>query len=187
VRRPALVLTLIAAAAAGCGNERTPAPDVVTPDAPRGTRVVHLDAAGVRFNAPLNWRDLPARGRRAGGIQSKTATVAVWVYPRTEPLPSTKAALEEVKRLLVDRLRRRDPRFELRGSTIGRRGGANAIEVLGRQTIAGLPFGVRSAHLYARRTEVVVDAYAPPESFDRLDAGVFVPLLGSLKLKLPQP
>jgi hypothetical protein len=186
VRRPALTLTLVAAVLAGCGNARTPVPDVTTPDPPAGTRVVEIPEAGLRFTAPANWRDVSPLGRSAaGGVQSKTATIAVWVYPRTEPLPATRRELQEVQGLLLDRVKQRDPGFVPRSSAIERRGGARAIELVGRESIGGRPFGVRSAHVFAHGRELVVDAYARPEHFDGLDASVFGPLLRSLTLTRP--
>jgi hypothetical protein len=170
-----------ALAIAGCGNERAVPPDTATPQDPIGTKLTILDAAGVRFTSPANWPDLGRQGRRAGGVQSRSATVAVWRYPRTEPLPEDPAALRRVRDLLVDRVEQRDPTFALRSARLVRRGGADGIELLGRQTIAGRRVGVRSSHLFTRGGEVVVDAYAPPASFDRLDASVFRPLLRSLR------
>lgn len=171
-----------AALLAGCGNERTPAPDVVTPAAPRGSKQVLTD--GARFKAPFNWSELGRVGRRTGGIQSNTATMAVWLYRRAEPLPEGRAALEEAKDLLVERVRRRDPSFELRSAEVVRRAGAPGVELVGRQTIGGLPFVVRSVHLFERGAEVVLDAYARPQDFERVDATVFRPALDSLRLRL---
>ena len=181
-----LAVCLAAAALAGCGNRATPVPETVTPEQPAGSRVVRLPAAGVRFTAPFNWSDLPAQGVRVGGIRSRTATVAVWRYPRSEPLPATRAALEQVQGLLADRVRKRDATFRLRSSEVVRHGGARGIELVGRQTIAGLPYEVRSAHLFADGAEVVVDAFARPGDFARVDGAVFRPLLRSLRLGSPR-
>jgi hypothetical protein len=170
----------------GCGNERAPVPDTTTPDPPVGTKLVKLPAAGVRFKAPANWTGLAAQGKRAGGVQSRTATVAIWRYPRTEPLPAGRAALDEVRGLLVDRVKRRDPTFSVEHARIVRRGGADGIEILGRQRIRGRPFTVRSAHLFSDGAEVVVDAYAPPAAFARLDESVFRPALRSLRIRAPR-
>ena len=167
---------------AACGNEPTPAPDTRIPDPPRGTREVTVKGTGIRFTAPFNWPDLEGQGLRVGGIQNKRATLAIWRYPRSEPLPASDGAVGEAQKRLMDRVRRRDPRFEVRSSTVARRGGARAIEVVGRQTIGGLPFGVRSSHIFHAGDEIVVDAYAPPEDFDRVDRTVFEPLLDSLRL-----
>jgi hypothetical protein len=179
VRRAAVVLAL-AAALAGCGNSRTPVPDVSTPDPPQGARDVRLK--GIRFKAPVNWADLPAQGARAGGIQSRTATLAVWRYPRSEPLPATPQALEEVRGLLIERIKQRDTSFRVRDDRRLRLAGARALEVTGEATIAGLPFRVRSTHLFKHGTEYVVDAYAPPQDFDRVDSTVFKPVLQTLRL-----
>jgi hypothetical protein len=172
---------LAALAIAGCGNDRGVPPDTTTPEAPIGTKLTILDGAGVRFTSPANWPDLAPQGHRAGGIRSRTATVAVWRYKRTEPLPQDAAALRRVRDLLVERVEARDPTFRLRSARIVRRGGAGGIELLGRQTIAGRRVGVRSSHLFARGGEVVIDAYAPPAEFERVDAQVFRPLLRSLR------
>lgn len=181
--RRAVLLLSASALLAGCGDARTPVPDVRTPDAPQGTRDVRLKAAGVRFTAPGNWADLPAEGARAGGIQSKTATLAVWRYPRSEPLPASSGALAQARRRLVELIKRRDSTFRLRAGRSLRLDGARAIEVTGNATIAGLPFRVRSTHVFRRGAEVVLDAYAPPAVFDRVDATVFQPLLRTLRLR----
>lgn len=176
------VTAMAGLALTGCGNSRTPVPDVRHADPPRGDRKVDLRAARVRFTAPFNWSDLPAQGPRAGGIQSKTATVAVWRYPRTEPLPVGRAALKRVRDLLVARVKARDASFRLRSSALTRRGGARAIELVGAQRIAGLPFDVRSTHVFKGGAEIVVDAYAPPEDFARVDRTVFRPVLETLRI-----
>ena len=143
-------LALAAVVLAGCGNDVTRPPDISNPDAPAGTREIKLRAAGVTFTAPFNWPDLQALDpSMIYGIQNKRATVAIWRYPRSEPLPGDRKALEEVQGLLVERVKRRDPTFELDKATYPRRDGERSIELLGRQTIAGLPFRVRSAHIFA--------------------------------------
>ena len=178
-RAPALLLTLLLA---GCGNDRTTPPDLDTPVTPAGERSVRIQDARLRFTAPGNWQDLPAAPPRVGGVRSGRATVAVWRYPRVEPLPRTTAELRRVRDLLLERVRRRDPSFDERSARVLRRDGVPAIELVARQTIRGVPVSVRSTHLYYRRAEVVIDAYAPPAQFDRVDAGVFLPLLRSLRI-----
>lgn len=184
MRRLAGILCLTAAVA-GCGNARTQAPDIQHADAPAGERGVEYGSAGVTFTAPKNWQDLPASGPLVGGVRSKTATVAVWRYPRSEPLPEGKTALEEARGLLEARVKQRNPTFQVRESAVRRRGGAPAIELLGSQTVAGLPVDVRSAHVFKAGAEVIVDAYAPPGDFARVDATVFEPLLRSLEVTAP--
>ena len=182
MRRP-LALATLTLVLSGCGNDVTRPPETRVPDPPRGTRKVDIRDSGIRFTAPFNWPDLQAQGQRVGGIQNKLATVAIWRYQRTEPLPESRAALREVRDLLVERVKRRDATFDLRSSELLRRGGARAIELVGRQTMAGLPYEVRSSHIFHDGAEIVVDAYSPPAYFQRLDETVFVPLLESLRLR----
>jgi hypothetical protein len=177
VVRPLLIAAALLVPA-GCGNERTPAPDVATPVDPVGTREVVLQEARVSFTAPGNWQALGEIGSRAGGVSSSRASVTVWRYPRSEPLPRTLAETRRVRDLLVDRVKQRDASFVLHESRVARR----RIELRGRERIAGIPVEVRSLHLFDRGAEVVFDAYAPPEHFDRLDRTVFEPLLASVKL-----
>jgi len=185
--RPLLVLAvLLACVVAGCGNDRTKPPETQAPDPPAGERVDRFPKAGITFTAPVNWPQMQAQGQRIGGIQSKRATLAIWRYARSEPLPDTDAELEEVEQLLIERVKRRDPTFTLQESRRLRRGGARAIELVGRQTAAGLPYGVRSSHVFFAGHEIVFDAYAPPEFFARVDETVFVPLFESLKLRRPR-
>ena len=185
--RPLLVLAvLLACIAAGCGNERAKPPETQVPDPPAGERVDRYPDAGIRYTAPANWPQLTPQGLRLGGIQNKRATLAIWRYARTEPLPDTRAELREVERLLIERVKQRDPTFRLQTSTLRRRGGARAIELVGRQTAAGLPYGVRSAHVFFSGHEIVFDGFAPPEHFARVDETVFLPLLDSLELGRPR-
>lgn len=176
-------LPLVLIGLAGCGNDRTPAIDVDTPARPSGERVVRLGESGVRFRAPGNWPDLPAAEPRVGGIRSGRANVAVWRYVRSQELPETRAGLERVRDLLLGRVRERDPGFEATGTRIVRRGGAPGVEIVGEGTIGGRPVRIRSAHLFARDSEYVIDAYSPPEHFERVDETVFRPLLRSLRIR----
>jgi hypothetical protein len=183
VRGALPILCLLATvAAAGCGNERTQPPDVDTPDAPVGERTVRLAEAGVRFTAPGNWPDIGVEEPRIGGIRSGRATVAIWRYARDQELPGTRAELERVRELLLERVRARDRKYDSERASIVRRGGAPGIELLGDQTIAGSPARTRSTHLFTAGREYVIDAYAHPHRFEELDESVFLPLLRSLRI-----
>jgi hypothetical protein len=183
--RRRLAATAAAVLVAGCGDHRTPTPDVEHASAPGAFVTFTPGDAGVTFMRPKNWSNLIGRAPLAGGIQSKTAKVAVWRYPRTEPLPRGRAALENVKSLLIGRVQQRNPSFALSASRITHLGGARGVELTGRQTVAGLPYDVRSAHLFKAGAEVVIDATAPAEDFPRLDRTVFLPLLRSLRVRRP--
>ena len=179
VRRASIVLCLVALA--GCGEERKTPGDVAHADAPSGFRETTVDR--VTFSRPSNWSDLQPAPPMAGGVRSKTATVAVWRYPRTEPLPTDAAALEQARTALLDRVRQRNPTFVVRSSEVTDLGGARGVELTGRQTVAGFIVDVRSAHVFDDGAEVVVDAYAPPGDFARVDRTVFARLIASLKVR----
>lgn len=181
--RLAVLAAVASLAAAGCGAERTPTPDVLTPKAPRGERTVVLEDAGVRFRAPRNWDGLDPAPPLEGGVRSKSAVVAIWRYPRVEPLPAGRGELARAQERLVELVKERDPTFTVRTSAVTEVDEARAIELLGRQTIAGLRYDVRSTHVFTDGVEVVVDAYAPPEFFFEMDTTVFLPLLDSLTLE----
>ena len=182
MRARLICLLLAGAVLSACGNDRTPAADVDTPEPPQGERTVRLKEAGIRFQAPGNWPDLPLEEPRVGGIRSGRATVAIWRYARDQELPASRDELERARDLLLERVESRDPEYEADRTRIVRRGGARGIELLGRQTLAGQPARTRSAHLFKDGREYVVDAYAPPEHFERLDEQVFLPLLRSLRI-----
>ena len=176
-------LALVLLALVGCGRERSRPPDVRTPEPPQGERTITLDDVGLRFRAPVNWGELEAVPPLVGGVQSNSAMVAIWRYPRTEQLPESRGALRRAEERLIERVKQRDPTFALRSSELIEIDDARAIELLGRQTIAGLPFDVRSVHVFSDGTELVVDAYAPADLFERVDDAVFAPLVDSLALE----
>jgi hypothetical protein len=184
VRRLAPI-AVAAALVAGCGEQRTRPPDVAHAVAPEPRVDVVLRGQGIRYRRPRNWDQLPPAGSLVGGVTSRTATVAVWRYPRTEPLPEDPAALERVETLLLDRVRQRNPTFTLRESEITRVAGAPAIVLTGSQAAAGFAYDLRSAHVFKAGAEVVVDAYAPSADFPSLDRRVFQPLLASLEVSQP--
>jgi len=119
-------------------------------------------------------------------VTSGRATVAVWRFPRTEPLPRTAGDLRRARRGLLGAARARDPSFHSREARRRRVGRHRAIEVTGSGTIEGQPRALRSLHIYAYGGEVVVDALAPPGDFARVDREVFRPLMRSLRLMRPR-
>ena len=44
---------------------------------------------------------------------------------------------------------------------------------------------MRSLHAYGRGAEVVLDAFAPPKDFARVDEQTFAPVARSLRLRKP--
>jgi hypothetical protein len=188
VRRPtaALGLAMLAVLTAGCGRERLQPSDTVTPARPAGTTRQAFPQAGLFFERPANWAFQEGRPPMVASAISGTATVALWRYLRSEPLPRDDAALDAAEEALVAAEEARDGSFALDEARRVEVDGAPAIEVLGTETVAEGRRRVRSTHVYAKGAEVVVDAYAPAEEFERVDAEVFGPLVESLKIDPPQ-
>ena len=185
MRRGAALLG-VAIVLAGCGDARTPVPDVTTTAAPGQARPADFPKQGVRFEAPSLWRVVPGTAPLVATVVSGRATVAIWRYPRTERLPRTRAQLAAARTALLGAAKQRDPTFRATATRLERIGGAPAVVVRGSETIAGQPRLVRSTHVYAAAAEVVVDAYAPPALFASADRAVFAPLSASLRVGRPR-
>jgi hypothetical protein len=183
---PATALTLAALGAAGCGAERQRPPDTAVPTAPGGTRAVALPDAGVRLRAPRAWARTPGQAPEVLQIASGRATVTLWRYPRTEPLPRSPAALGQATTDLLAAVRARDPGFTETLARARRVDGEPAVEVRGTGSVAGRRRALRSVHVFAFGGEVVVDALAEPRQARRVDREVLTPLLRSLRLAPPR-
>ena len=185
---PRVLLTAVALAAvltAGCGRDRLEPPDPSRPASALRDAERSYPEVGLRFMAPDDWTFEPGRAPLVTSTADGTATIAVWRYPRTETLPREKADLDAAQDALVDAARQRDPRFELDEARQTEVDGAPAIVVLGTQQVAEQERRVRSTHVYAKGAEVVVDAYAAPRDFAKVDRAVFRPLVRSLKIDPP--
>lgn len=173
--------------AAGCGNDRTAPPDVATPAPPGIVRAVKLPEGGLRLRVPSNWNlDQNAGGGRIAVLSSSRAAVAIWRYPRQEPLPSDTAGLGRARDALIEYVRERDRSFDASNSRVMKVAKRPAIQLLGTESIGGVRMRVRSTHIFDRGAELVVDAYAPPDQFPTVDQVVFDPLLRSLRLTRPR-
>ena len=181
----ACVAAVVACAGAGCGRERIQPPDTVRPAPPVGTAPEAFPQAGLFLDRPGNWPFRPGRAPLVASASSGTATVALWRYERSEPLPREDEALEDAQAALEEAVKTRDPSFALEGSKRVEVDGAPGIELRGTETIAGRRRRVRSTHVYAKGAEVVLDAYAPAEEFERVDREVFEPIVRSLKIDPP--
>ena len=178
------LLVCSAVALGGCANSRTRPPDVSRPATPHGTQTVTFGAAGVSFRAPKNWATLAGQAPLVATVASGRALVAVWRYPRSEPLPASSAALGNARLALEAAARHRDPRLAVIRSRVLTVDGAPAIELDALEHLAGASRRVRSLHVFAFGAEIVLDAYAPPDSFHAVDHAVFSPLQHSLRLSL---
>ena len=99
---------------AGCGATRQRAPDTATaqPPAGRPPRAGRERRAPPR--APVAGRGRAGRRRRCSALSSGRATVTLWRYPRTQPLPRSAAALRQATRDLLAATRARDPTLRAR-------------------------------------------------------------------------
>ena len=185
-RRRTAALLLAAVATAGCGRDRLAAPDPERPFTAGQLTAVDFSASGVRFRAPADWRFGPGTAPLVASTSSGSATIAIWRYPRSEPIPTgTGAALDDAKANLLSAAGGRDGSFKEVSSRTRRVDGKPAVEVVGDQTVAGRPRRVRSTHVFAYGTELVIDAYAAPDVFAVIDKSVFRPLVRSVELEQP--
>jgi hypothetical protein len=191
VPRPRIALAaaaLVAAGLAGCGNNRTPTPDVGFIAAPKGFRAARYPAQGLQFRAPTNWLITRGEGPHVATVAMGEAQVGVWRYPRTEPLPETRDQLRAARDAVVKQIEARDPTFKLTSTRLVRKKGIRAVEIVGlgtNLTNARAHRSVRSLHAYGRGAEVVIDAFAPTKEFPRVDKQTFGPMTRSLKLRAP--
>jgi len=180
--RLALISVVAAVALAGCGNSRTPPPDTGLIRPPDGFRDLKYPSAGITLRAPSNWREIQGSGDQVATVAIGDAQIAIWRYRRTEPLPVDRAQLEAARQALVAQVRSRDATFKLASSRLVLKPGIRAVELIGNATNQGERRTVRSLHAYGRGYEVVVDAFAPPPEFARVDKETFGPVTRSLRL-----
>ncbi len=191
MRRVPTVLTAAALVAllAGCGNNRAAVPNLDLVPGPKGFRDVAFAEQGIRFKAPTNWRVVPGEtDAHVATVAIGAAQVGIWRYPRTEPLPETRSQLGAARNALVAQIESRDPTFKLTKTRLIVKPGLRAVEVVGigtNLTNTSVQRSMRSLHAYGRGGEVVMDAFAPPKQFARIDAQTFGPMTRSLKLRKP--
>jgi hypothetical protein len=171
---------------AGCGNDQTPPPDIGRIPAPAAFRDAIFAEQGVFFRAPTNWRIVPGDAPQVATVAVGNAQIGVWRYPRSEPLPETRDQLEAARQALVAQVRSRDPTFRLASSRLVMKPGLRGVLLVGSATNQGQRRRMRSLHAYGRGAEVVVDAFAPPKQFPRVDGQTFAPVARSLKLRMPR-
>ena len=171
---------------AGCGNDETPAPNTTTPGPRLGSNEATFPQAGIAFDAPAGWSLDKGTPPLIATVATGQATIAVWRYPRSEELPASQDELKAARDALLDAAKQRDPTFTEIKSAPAKIAGEPAVQFRARETIQGQPRTVRSTHVYFEGAEIVIDAFAGPDDFRRVDAEVFRPLLKSLKLSKPQ-
>ena len=185
------LLTLLAGAVllAGCGNDRTPVPELGLIPTPKGFRDAEFKAQGVQFRAPTNWRIVPGAGTQLATVAIGDAQVGIWRYERSEPLPETRAQLGAARQALVAQIESRDPTFKLTSTRLVVKPGFRGVEVVGTGTNlanGSIQRSMRSLHAYGHGVEVVMDAFAPLRDFARVDEQTFGPMARSLRLTAPR-
>jgi len=175
-------LTLLAS---GCGNERQTPPAASTVPPPTAAEAVTDAADGLAFEAPGGWQRTDGDAPLVSTLQTGRAMIAVWRYPRSEPLPSTRKQLTAAREALLAAAKARDASFKEIRSAVTKVAGNDAVQIRGTETIEGRARTVRSTHIYAQGAEVVVDAIARGEEFRRVDAQIFRPFLRSVKITAP--
>ncbi len=184
--RPALLSLLAAVLLSGCANAKTPPPPTGLIAAPKGFREVKYSVDGISVRVPTNWRAFQGTGSQLVTVTIGDGQIAIWRYARTEPLPQTRSQLDAARAALIAQVKQRDPTFELKSSRLIVKPGLRAVELLGEGLNQGERRAVRSLHAYGRGNEVVVDSFAPPKEFARVDEQTFRPVARSLRLYKPE-
>ncbi|HEX4108852.1 MAG TPA: hypothetical protein VHX88_11995 [Solirubrobacteraceae bacterium] len=176
------VLVLIGIAALiGSDYPRERAPAISAPPSPAEFGFQRFSSAGLSLYAPLNWHLTPAAPPEVETMTAGPGIVAIWRYPRTQPLPRSAAALDLARNALSHAVVQRDPTVRISRDDITRINHRHAIMLLAREGIAGQVRDVRSAHIFAEHSEYVIDMISPPASFPRLDRTLFLPLLRTVR------
>lgn len=184
---PFVSLIAVAALVTGCGTQRTPVPDPSRPGPPFGFEPVTLDGAGIALQAPRGWRYSEPGAPHLVNISTGTAVISVWRYPRSEPLPSAPDQLEAALENLLAAARARDPDLLVLDEGVLELDGRPAVALTVSTEIAGRRRTVQSVHAYAFGAETVIDAYAGPRDFFRVNQQTFLPVLRSVELSEPEP
>ncbi|MGI8512348.1 MAG: hypothetical protein ACR2NH_06930 [Solirubrobacteraceae bacterium] len=185
--RALLLAAVLAAAAAGCGNDRVKPASAPAGEAPEGNHQSDFPGQGVRLFRPENWEEVLGTAPQLVTIRSGQSTIAVWRYPRKgEQLPTTVAEFERARRAFVEAARARDRKLTFESVKFVRISGVPGIEAIATERIQGRVRKVRSTHFYAQGAEVVIDAYAPQRDFRTVNRTVFEPLVQSVKIERPR-
>lgn len=187
LNRSTLTLVLIAitlGALGGCGDSRTAPPSFARFLTPTGVTSASFLSGSLRLQAPANWATQIGVPPLVVTYASGPAVIAIWRYPREESqaLPHDAAALGRARSALIRAAGARDPTLRVISSAVIEHGGVYGVELDALETVRGHVRRVRSAHVYQRGAELVIDEYAPASQFHAVDRAVFSPLLHSVHL-----
>ncbi len=170
---------------AGCGSKPSKPPVVTAPKAAFGWLDQPIPAQGVKFQRPGAWRYAPGTPPLLATMSSGLTTIALWRYPRNESLPTTPDELSAARDALVAAAKARDPSFTVIKAKGTRAAHEPAVVIVADETVAGQPRRVRSTHIYAAGAEVVVDAFAPADQYEKVESPIFRTLVRSLHITKP--
>ena len=190
----ALLLCCSLLPSGGCGNSRTPVPDLSQPAQPASFRTLRYSgstvAQGVKrslsieFGAPSNWAIVQRKPPVVTVVTSGDAVVALWRYGRKAPVPAGAAAYARASQGLVEAARKRDHSLQLIAAKTVMVGSNPGVELDALESIGGQRRRVRSTHVFVPGAELVLDEYAPLTVFHAVDHSVFSPLKRSLRLSV---
>jgi hypothetical protein len=149
----------------GCGNSRTPAPQIGGPAPPEGFRVVNLPVAGARISVPRNWSLLATHSPLQLVLDtSGDAVIALWRYPLHGSAPQGAQQLQLARVRLIASSRARDKSLRVINSGVIRIAGAPAITLEADAHLGSRKRRVFSTHLFHGSEELVLEEYAPAQS-----------------------
>jgi hypothetical protein len=166
----------------GCGNSRTPVPSLNRPAAARHFHVLRFPGAGLAISAPAGWPVTPQRAPLLTVVASGNAVIALWRYPRREPIGASAASLAAARASLLRAIRARERSARVLDARITHLDRVPAIEIDALERVAGSLRRVLSTHVYAGRSELVLEEYAPPMLFSTIGVPVFARVRGSLTI-----
>ena len=167
----------------GCGNSRTPVPQVGAPASPGGFNSLKLPEAGASLSVPRSWVLVKSHTPVLVLLDtSGGAVIALWRYPLNGPAPRGNQQLKQDLRGLIASARSRDPSLKVLSSSIVEASGRPALTLNTDEHIGHRERRVMSTHVFGPGEELVLEEYAPPQYFFAVDRTVFLPVLHSLTL-----
>ncbi len=168
-----MVLALVLA---GCGQRPPAVPGLSAPAAPQGFH--QITSGGVRLALPRSWITTPENPPLVTVVSSDSAVISLWRYPGR--FPATYARIQHAyKRLIADALHRQ-PKLHVLSAARLTVDGHPAVQLDATAPIGTAQERVRSLHIFTHFAELVLEEYAPPRMFDRVDRQVFGPVRRSL-------
>jgi hypothetical protein len=139
--------------------------------APQGFQQLAYRAAGVRLATPRSWTITPQSPPLVTVISSGEAVISLWRYPGA--FPRTIARAEHAYKRLIAAARRRQPKLHVLSAALRTFDGYPAVELEATEPIGNAERRVRSLHLFTPAAELVLEEYAPPNTFGRVNRLVF--------------